>query len=74
MRHADLPCETPGFRARKREIDVGDAERAEVLTPSGRLCLRELAEPALLENDPSRDARPKLVGRLERLQVAELAL
>ena len=74
VRDADRTSETRRLRPCQKEIDVGDAECAKVLPPTGRMCFLEHPEPPLLEAEPPLDPGSQAVGRLECLHPAKLRL
>jgi hypothetical protein len=69
MGDADRAPETSRLRPREDEVDVGDAERTEIL-PSGRAKRRlEHPDSPILEVEPPRELGAQLRRRLERLDL-----
>ena len=66
--------ETSRLRPGEDEVDVGDAQRAEILPSSGPQRRLEHAEPPILEREPLREPGAQLGWRLERLDLALLRL
>ena len=54
-----------GLRPREDEVDVRDAQRAEVLAPGRAERSVELAESPILEDEPPREPAAQLRRRLE---------
>ena len=74
MRDADRAPETSCLRSGEDEVDVGDAQRTEILPPRRTQRRLEHAEPAILEREPLHELGPQLRWHLERLDLALLRL
>src|SRR5262245_60972210 len=72
--NADRTAGLGGLRPGKDEVDVLDAERAQIELFRRPERLFELRDPRFLELEPARELRPQLLGRRERPDLAFLRL